>query len=496
MLDGTPRTEKDTHEVGEDAATKPLYEDAPISVLTSVLLILAYSMHFKISGAALAHVIILIRLHCPVVNNCIWSLYMFKKFFQGLRPDLKFHYYCNYCLSPCSKESTECCNTFCRHGPGKEPLKKEYFLELPIVGQLQSILKRTEIHEQLMHRFERKKKHENNYEDIYDGEIYQKHFGPNGFLRNPYNISFMWNTDGVPIFKSSNFGMWPFYLVINELPHKKRISKENLILSGIWFGEHKPNMAYFLIPQLESIQFLKKTGINIEWSNKETVTVKGMLLCGTCDMPAKALVLNMMQYNGKYGCPVCLQEGKTVKTRARRHVHAFPFENKDPTGPLRSTSESKKHSSNAVQNENQSYGIKGPCALNIQDNMDSVGGTSVDYMHGVLLGVTKLLMNLWFGKDHSSEDFSVHTRVAEIEEHLLKMKPPNRITRVPRSFTQHLNYWKASEFRSWLLFYSLPALYDILPTIYYEHFALLSSAIFIFKNQFQTRTLQLPTNFF
>ena len=87
---------------------------------------------------------------------------------------------------------------------------------------------------------------------------------------------------------------------------------------------------------------------------------------------------------------MCLQEGKTVKTSARGHVHAFPFENKDPTGPLRSTSESKKHSSNAVQNENQSYGIKGPCALNIQDNMDSFGGTSVDYMHGVLLRVTKL----------------------------------------------------------------------------------------------------------
>ena len=267
--------------------------------------------------------------------------------------------------------------------------------------------------------------------------------------------------------------------MINELPHKKHISKENLILSGIWFGEYKPNMAYFLIPQLESIQFLKKTGINVEWHNKETVTVKAMLLCGTFDMPAKGLVLNMMQYNGRYGCPVCLQAGKTVKTSTRGHVHAFPFDRKDPTGPLRSTSESKKHSLNAVNNENESYGIKGPCALNIQDNIDIIGGTSVDYMRGVLLGVTKLLMNLWFGKGHSSEDFLVHTRVSEIETHLLKMKPPNRITRVPRSFTQHLNYWKASEFRSWLLFYSLPALYDILPSIYYEHFALLSSAVFL-----------------
>ena len=158
LLGGAPEMDNDMPGAEKDNTFKPLYENARISVLTSVLLILAYSMHFKLSGAALAHVITLIRLHCPIVNNCIKSLYMFKKFFHGLRPDLKFHYYCNYCcLSPCNKDSTECCNTFCHHGPGKEAIKKDYFLELPIIGQLQSILKRTEIHKDLMHRFERKK---------------------------------------------------------------------------------------------------------------------------------------------------------------------------------------------------------------------------------------------------------------------------------------------------------------------------------------------------
>jgi hypothetical protein len=32
----------------------------------------------------------------------------------------------------------------------------------------------------------------------------------------------VWNTDGVPIFKSSGFSIWPIFLIINELPYHLR----------------------------------------------------------------------------------------------------------------------------------------------------------------------------------------------------------------------------------------------------------------------------------
>ena len=32
----------------------------------------------------------------------------------------------------------------------------------------------------------------------------------------------LWNTDGVPIFKSSGFSIWPIFLMINELPFHLR----------------------------------------------------------------------------------------------------------------------------------------------------------------------------------------------------------------------------------------------------------------------------------
>lgn len=58
--------------------------------------------------------------------------------------------------------------------------------------------------------------------DIMDGEEYQKYCQPGGFLANQNNFSLIFNTDGIPLFKSSGVGLWPVYLAINELPPCKR----------------------------------------------------------------------------------------------------------------------------------------------------------------------------------------------------------------------------------------------------------------------------------
>ena len=44
----------------------------------------------------------------------------------------------------------------------------------------------------------------------------------------------------------------------------------------------------------------------------EKVIVRGIVICGTCDLPAKALFFNMNQYNGRFGCQVCKAEGVRI----------------------------------------------------------------------------------------------------------------------------------------------------------------------------------------
>ena len=63
-------------------------------------------------------------------------------------------------------------------------------------------------------------------EDVYDGQLYKEHSSPGGFLSDPNNISFLGNTDGVALIKSTSYGVWPVYLIINEIPPAERFASD------------------------------------------------------------------------------------------------------------------------------------------------------------------------------------------------------------------------------------------------------------------------------
>lgn len=139
----------------------------------------------------------------------------------------------------------------------------------------------------------RQKKGKDNVEDIYNGEVYKRHASGDGLLDNPHNISFTWNTDGVPIFKSSKFSVWPFYCVINELSFAERTKRENMIFAGLWFGDSKPSMLTFLKPLCEKLHELEEHGVLVKHpETSEPFLCKVLTIAGTCDLPAKAMVLN------------------------------------------------------------------------------------------------------------------------------------------------------------------------------------------------------------
>ena len=82
------------------------------------------------------------------------------------------------------------------------------------------------------------------------------------------------------------------------------------------------------------------------------------------------------------------------------------------------------------------------CQFAQLSNFDVVDGVAVDYMHGILLGVCKQLLKLWLDSKFSSEDWYCGSLIGLIDERLLSIKPPNSITRVPRSLEHHRKYWK------------------------------------------------------
>lgn len=151
----------------------------------------------------------------------------------------------------------------------------------------------------------------------------------NGFLTNPDNISFSWYTDGVPVFKSSKISMWPLYLTINDLPFNERKKRENILLLGLWYGDKKPNANSFIYKFREALEEINK-GIQVQvkiHNNIELKTVRGVLLMGTADLPAKSDFLNFVQFNGDYGCPSCYCKGENVPIIPRGSVHVYRYKN-------------------------------------------------------------------------------------------------------------------------------------------------------------------------
>ena len=108
-----------------------------------------------------------------------------------------------------------------------------------------------------------------------------------------------WNTDGIPIFNSSNFSIWPLQVFVNELPPHLR--GKNILLLGLWFGE-KPIMNALLKPFVEECRKLETCGFTFA---NEVLPRKVFALLLSADSPARAIVRNVKQFNGKHGCDGC-----------------------------------------------------------------------------------------------------------------------------------------------------------------------------------------------
>ena len=100
-------------------------------------------------------------------------------------------------------------------------------------------------------------------------------------------------------------------------------------------------------------------------------------------------------------------------------------------------------------------------------------------MHGLCLRVMKTLLCLWFGTENASKPFNISEHLVQVDQRLSQIHPPLEIARTPRSIEHHRKYWKASELRNFLLYYSIPVLRGTLDDNYFQHFLALSQASFI-----------------
>ena len=312
--------------------------------------------------------------------------------------------------------------------------------------------------------------------DVTDGQLYRSLLSDGGFLSQSNNLTGTFNTDGVNLYSSSHIELWPIYLAINELEPCVRFSRENMVLVGIWQGKGKPPFRQYMTSFSHAMNDLLSKGISLEIGG-ETLTVKLAVICGTVALPAKAGILDMTQYNGSEACITCEEPGIVVK-QGKGHARCYPYRSSNDQFPLR-TSAMVKEAMLTATDKKRNKGFKGVSGLAVMDSLDLVKGIVPDYMHCLLLGIAKTMMNKWFSSVQSGEDYFIGKHLKKISKRLGCIKPPDFIERLPRDLEKHYSNFKATEIQAWLLFYGILCLNGILPDRLLEQFAQLSEATHI-----------------
>ena len=110
----------------------------------------------------------------------------------------------------------------------------------------------------------------------------------------------------------------------------------------------------------------------------------------------------------------------------------------------------------------------------VKYNITCVSSFSLDYMHLVRLGVVRRILFFWKTGPHHCR--LSHSQLTEVSELLCALRLPPEFARQPRSLFE-VEWWKATEFRSFLLYTGSVVLKKVICIKSYETFMALSIAV-------------------
>lgn len=457
--------------IADDTASteeeEPLYEGSKISKVLSFVLIVAFVLKHNLSKAAWADLLRLLAAllgeQCKKSFQSVYKMKLFMKEYFGSTEPTKIDY-CAICFN---RVEGRCPNAGCRGAAVSS------FLDLHFEEKVKDLFKDSEFLNLLKKGKEQIKRTATNaIHDIYHGLDYKNFLHPGGFLSQPYNISFTVNTDGVNKYSSSTAGhLWPVYLMINELPKEHRFKKKFMIPAYIYCDKHDPNMLTFLNPLVEKLNTVYESGIQVPDSSDGNITVQCMLFVATADLPARAALMNMKQYNGKCACHLCKTEG-TAYGQFNLH-RCWPYEQ----NPEKRTHQDQINFARNASQTQAVMGVKGHSIFaKLRYPFDLIRSFAIDWMHCVCLGVVKYIMQLQLSEGNKDKDFYIGASKVRLSQKLLSIKPPDIVGRLPRSLDD-LKHWKATELKNWLLHYSVGVLRNVLNPLYLFHWTLLVGGI-------------------
>lgn len=274
---------------------------------------------------------------------------------------------------------------------------------------------------------------------------------------NIKDLKLLLNIDGLPLFKSSAGQVYPILIAIMNVPQLKNI----VFPVGIYYGMQKPNDIFdFLNPFINELVDLMTNGLIIEPGNK--ISVKLIGVC--CDAPAKKDLLGIKGHGGFNSCTKCTVHGRTIERR-----RTFT----DLDCPMRTNDD-------FINWVDVNFRQSDTPLVRIPD-FDFVKSIILDFMHLVCLGVMKTMFLIWCNGELPHK---LSRQLIQSISDFMKNNTgslPVEFFRQPRKL-KYLLRFKATEYRSFLLYLGPVALKGVLSDEKYNNFLTLHVAISILSN--------------
>lgn len=415
-----------------------------------------------------------------LMNSVPGAKYQFPdtkyKIIKEFSKDLEVFYFveCSYCdryTRSDGKHSAEINCYKCKKSIKAKEIN--YFIYISLEEQLKNEVKRHWL--SITKYFQARNYNDGNIRDVYDAEIFKR-----ATTSTPFTLPLMINTDGMNVFNSNQYTAWPILLIQNYLPPSIRYNKDNIMVISLYYGKKKPTMANYFLPLAQELDKIDKYKIVLTLEDKE-ITFTPIILSCCLDLPAKASVQQINQYNGYNACTYCIHPGKLVSNSNANKSKVIRYVNTNELHATRTHEQTIRSMYNINTNKSSigDDGVKGLSCMVAFQKYDIINGFAIDYMHCVLLGVMKSLLDFWLDSKNSKKDYYIKlVDKFELNSRIVSIKPCMFISRRPRSLEEKKQF-KASELKNMLLYYLPVCLIGILPKKYLDHFMLLSSSIYI-----------------
>ncbi|XP_043465742.1 uncharacterized protein LOC122500736 [Leptopilina heterotoma] len=455
-----------------------MFPQSGLQVNDVIEMLMGYFTQFGLTEEARLKLIDIIKILAgPLFKDLNISNYMLNKDMNAPPETIVFHYYCQECekviVHSSVKSKIKGQNKVCQQCLSVNKINlsnNKYFLTVNLEYQLNLLLKDEEIRNYLINVAKgiTKVKETTAITDIQDSKLYR-----NTKDQFPNTITYNLSTDGAPVSsgKSGTRSFWPLSIIINDLPPEIRF--KYILLVGIMVVTNEPQphlMNLFIDKFKEEAIHLHTAGLTLELANDCKITLTFTPFCVIADSPAKALLQCRMKYNGYCSCSYCYQFGFYCG------IVKFPF--------IGSDCEQRTHSSHMEDVEKMESlgktvrGVKGRSSFCNFPNIDMVYSFNLDFMHNGILGVAEQIWLLIKAKISASERRS-------LDNLLIRIQPPRELHRKPEKLTK-ISCWKATNWKAWLLHYSVPLLMTIesLPIDLLHHYALFVNAMFILSKTY------------